>query len=104
MLGRQEHPPRCPPAGSREADLGPEQAWGERRAAWERVRGQKTVCHHQTQVQCSVETHPHPQISAALRWTLERGEESAGISWPRWHFTALCLAPLSHEFASSPRV
>lgn len=33
-----------------------------------------------------------------------KGEESAGISWPRWHFMALCLAPLSHEFASSPRV
>ena len=33
----------------------------------------------QTQVQCSVETHPHPQISAALRWTLERGEGSAAL-------------------------
>ena len=52
-------PTQVPSPGSREADLGSEQAWSERGVAQERVRGQKTVCHHQTQVQCSRETH-HP--------------------------------------------
>lgn len=52
-------PTQVPSPGSREADLGSEQAWSERGVAQERVRGQKTVCHHQTQVQCSMETH-HP--------------------------------------------
>lgn len=92
-------PTQVPSRRSREADLGSKQAWSERGLAQERVKGQKTVCHHQTQVQCSVETHhPPPQISADPRWTPERGGSR------RWHFMALCLALLSREFASRSRV
>lgn len=65
--------------------------------------GQKTVCHHQTQVECSWR-HPPTPVSAALRWTLERGEKALALhallafhGLAAWH---RCLM----GFASSPRV
>lgn len=61
------------------------------------------MCHHQTQVECSMETPPHPGQCCP---TMDpgKGERRRWHFVHRWHFMALCLAPLSHEFASSPRV